>query len=164
MGIRTFTFEEFLTVLNQIEGILNSRPISPMSSDPGDLMALTPAHFIIGRSIKALPEGELTEIPENRLSHFQKLQSIIQNFWKRWSKEYLSELQTRTKWKKNSRTLLKLGSMVMIKNEGLPSTRWQLGRVVALHPGADGVVRVVDTKTTKGLLRRSVNKLCVLPI
>ncbi|GFV83507.1 integrase catalytic domain-containing protein [Trichonephila clavipes] len=45
------TYEEFLTVCIQIEGILNSRPLCPLSSNSDDLNALTPAHFLIGRSM-----------------------------------------------------------------------------------------------------------------
>ncbi|GFX72404.1 integrase catalytic domain-containing protein [Trichonephila clavipes] len=45
MGNLRFTYEEFLTILNQIEGVLNSRPLYPLSCDPGDFDALTPGHF-----------------------------------------------------------------------------------------------------------------------
>lgn len=42
IGSNKLTFEEMSTVLSTIEPCLNSRPIWPMSDDPGDLCALTP--------------------------------------------------------------------------------------------------------------------------
>lgn len=68
MGNAYFTFEEVTTVLAQIEACLNSRPLSPMSSDPMDLQPLIPAHFLIGESLSSLPELDVTAIPTNRLS------------------------------------------------------------------------------------------------
>ncbi|GFX13464.1 integrase catalytic domain-containing protein [Trichonephila clavipes] len=61
------TYEEFLTVCIQIEGILNSRPLCPLSSNSDDLNALTPAHFLIGRSMTSVVEPNLIELKENAL-------------------------------------------------------------------------------------------------
>nr|CAI5853403.1 unnamed protein product [Callosobruchus analis] len=81
-----------------------------------------------------------------------------------WSEEYLTELQTRAKWKRDHKVLLKPGVTVLVKNEDLVICRWQLGRVVAVYPGPDGVARVAEVQTTRGTSRRAVNKLCVLPV
>ncbi|XP_041449668.1 uncharacterized protein LOC121404393 [Drosophila obscura] len=42
-----YTLEEFVTLLSKIEACLNSRPISPMSEDPTNPLALSPGHFLI---------------------------------------------------------------------------------------------------------------------
>ncbi|KAJ8949760.1 hypothetical protein NQ318_005083 [Aromia moschata] len=47
---------------------------------------------------------------------------------------------------------------------GAPPLRWQLARVVGVHPGADGVVRVATVRTSTGLMKRPVVKLCPLPL
>ncbi|XP_058817410.1 uncharacterized protein LOC131680719 [Topomyia yanbarensis] len=47
--------EDMNTLLVQVEGCLNSRPLIPMSDDPNDLQPLTPAHFLFGKSLQAVP-------------------------------------------------------------------------------------------------------------
>ncbi|XP_073827227.1 uncharacterized protein [Musca autumnalis] len=87
------TFEELVTALVEIEAILNSRPISPMSSDPSDLEALTPGHFITGSALRSLPEREVTTTNINNLEHWAQITAIKQRFWKKWHHEYINELQ-----------------------------------------------------------------------
>ncbi|XP_026464750.1 uncharacterized protein LOC113376024 [Ctenocephalides felis] len=164
LGNACLTFEEFYTVLTQIEAILNSRPLSPLSSDPNDYNPLTPGHFLIGKPPTSIPDPCVLEIPENRLSCYQRLQRLTQHFWKRWYKEYISELQVRTKWHKYSSELIKVGNMVLLRDENLPPLRWRLGRIITLHPGEDGIVRVITVKTNNNLVKRAVSRICVLPI
>lgn len=52
-GTSHLTYEEMYTLLVQIETVLNSRPLSPLSSDPSDPNPLTPADFLIGRLLTA---------------------------------------------------------------------------------------------------------------
>lgn len=59
------TYEELNTLLCQMEAVLNSRPLFPISSDPSDDIALTPGHFIIGDALTAVPEPSLLHLPEN---------------------------------------------------------------------------------------------------
>lgn len=163
VGEFILTFEDFYTVLTQIESILNSQPLCPLSSDPDDLNPLTPAHLLISRSLTALPEEDVVNIPINRLDQYQKLQSLCQHFWTRWHKEYINELQPRVKWAQSSNHVVRIGDLVLIKGDNSPSFRWPLGRVQQLYPGEDGVVRVADFQTKNGVLRRALTKLCVLP-
>lgn len=163
MANATLTFEECYTVLCQIESTLNSRPLTPLSPDPSDLEALTPAHFLIGRTLTSLPDPDVTHIAEARLNTYQRLQQIQQHFWNRWSKEYVSELQTRTKWK-STRSSLTPGTMVLIRQDNVPPRRWALGRIIQVHAGADGVARVATMKTASGEIKRAFTKICPLPI
>ncbi|CAH2242890.1 jg14460 [Pararge aegeria aegeria] len=72
-------------------------------------------------------------------------------------------ISQRSKWRSSSSSL-QLGSMVLVKEKNQPPLLWQLGRVVKLHPGKDGVNRVADIKTRKGIIQRAFNNICPLPI
>lgn len=87
----------------------------------------------------------------------------IQDFWKRWAREYVSELHQRSKWQR-VRAEVKVGSLVLLKQEGLPPLEWNLGRIVAVLPGSDGHVRVVEVRTAKGTYKRAITEVYVLPI
>lgn len=163
VGDSLFTLEELNTFVIEIEGILNSRPIIPLSSDPNDLQALSPAHYLIGKPLTALPKGDLTSVPVNRLSTWQHISKVRQDFWARWNLEYLNELQMRSKWIKNKPNL-EVGIIVLIKEKNLPCTQWLLGRVAEIHPGEDGTVRTVTVKTTAGNIKRAAKLVCLLPI
>lgn len=162
IGETTLTFEEYATILSQVEACLNSRPLGPLSDEATDLTALTPGHFLIGEAPIAIPEeGRLTEAPVNRLTRFQLLQQMVQHFWDRWHKEYLMTMINRTKWRNVTRNL-RVGDLVIISEENLPPTRWKLGRVEETYPGEDNLVRSVLIKTKDGQFRRPVTKLGLL--
>ncbi|XP_018402066.1 PREDICTED: uncharacterized protein LOC108779199 [Cyphomyrmex costatus] len=75
----SLTFEEFYTLITQVEAILNSRPLTPMSTDPNDLIPLTPAHFLIGKTLNSMADPDVTHLPESRLSRWQLLQKLQVN-------------------------------------------------------------------------------------
>ncbi|XP_034827793.2 uncharacterized protein [Maniola hyperantus] len=161
VGNAHLTYEEFSTVLAQVEAVLNSRPLTPMSSDPNDFLPLSPAHFLVGRTLTAPAYDNLEDTPTHRLDRYQRVEQIRQHFWRRWSKEYISELQTRTKWRENTQDL-KPNTMVIIKEDNFPPLRWHLGRVIRNIPGKDGISRVAEIQTASGLVRRAYTKICPL--
>ena len=158
------TIEEFYTVLVQIEAVVNSRPLSPLSSDPNDLNPLTPAHFLIGRSLLAAPVDDMDNIQINRLSHHQMIQRLVQSYWKRWQQEYVHQLQHRPKWQLQKSSEIKIGQLVLLKEDNTPPGAWRMGRIIQVWPGSDGVVRVVTVKTQTGEVKRAITRLCVMPI
>ncbi|XP_055910549.1 uncharacterized protein LOC129944914 [Eupeodes corollae] len=163
IGESRLTYEEFSTLLVQIEAVLNSRPICPLSDDSEDLEALTPGHFIIGHAISTVPEPSLLHVPESRLSRYQHLRQMLERFWQRWSIQYLQRLQEFAKWHE-AMPSLKVGTLVLVLDERYPPTKWPLARVIETHPGLDGLVRVVTIKTQSSTLKRPVVKLCPLPV
>lgn len=119
---------------------------------------------IIGDHPESLPEEDFRNVPTNRLSLWQHIEKIKQQFWDRWHNEYFNQMLLRSKWHKADAQQIKFGTLVNVKEDNLAPMHWRLGRVVAIHPGADKVVRVATVKTNRGIYKRSVKKLCPLPI
>lgn len=159
----SLTIMEFATLLCQIEAILNSRPLFAHSSDPNDPTVLTPGHLMINRPLTAIPEPCLDDIPINRLSKWQHIQLLRQHFWQRWSKEYLIELQNRSKWTKKHLNVVP-NMIVLLKEDNVPPQQWKMGRIVKTYPGPDDLTRVVDVRVGNSVFKRPIHKLAPLPI
>ncbi|XP_074031351.1 uncharacterized protein [Leptinotarsa decemlineata] len=70
VGNAHLTFEELNTVLVQVEAVLNSGPLFPISSDPEDVNPLTPAHFLVGIPLTTIPNPNFRDIPMNQTSRY----------------------------------------------------------------------------------------------
>lgn len=163
IGKQILTFEEMLTVLNQIEAVLNSRPLCALSCDPSEPTALTPAHFLNTVPLEYLPAPNLSGERPALLTRFSLMDMLVQTFWNRFKVEYLHGLQTREKWNTPSKPLT-VGTIVLVNMENSPPLQWPLGIITRLFPGKDGVTRVVEVKTASGIYKRPVVKLSPLPM
>ncbi|XP_041976437.1 uncharacterized protein LOC121731147, partial [Aricia agestis] len=163
LNLTHLVYEELSTCLYQIEAILNSRPLTPLSTDPTDLSFLTPSHFLIGRPLLSVPYPQLENTNINVLQRHQRIEKLRQHFWSRYSQEYIYQLQQKQKWQTSSGKL-QIGDMVLIKESNVPPLLWLLGKVTKLTKGSDGVGRVAEIQTKKGTLIRSFNNMCPLPI
>ncbi|XP_040151923.1 uncharacterized protein LOC120893847 [Anopheles arabiensis] len=164
IGTTSITQESMLTLLAQVEQCLNSRPITPLSDEPSDLEPLTPGHFLVGGNLQAVPIIDYTETPSNYLREYQLVQKHLQTIWARWYPEYLQQLQARAKYCNGKSAVLKENTLVIIKEDNVHPTSWPMGRIVAVHPGKDDVVRVVTVRTASGKqIVRAANRLAVLP-
>lgn len=163
IGTTVLYYEELLTLCCRIEAMLNSRPITPLSSDPNDLEPLTPGHFLVGRPLNAPPEPEHSDVQISKLRRWDLVHAFAQSIWRRWQKEYLHTLQQRKKWNQETPNMQK-GTLVLIHEDNLPPLKWKLGRVIATFPGSDGLTRVVLLKTQNGELKRPVHKVYPLPL
>ena len=161
VGEQILTFSELATVLCRIEAVLNSRPILPISDDISDLTTLTPAHFLIQRNSFLVPVPDLTKEKVPIGKRWENVTQMVQQFWNRWSKEYLTTLQQRNKWT-TPQTSLQRGDLVFITSETTPPGKWPMGLVTATFPGKDGHTRVAELKTVTTSLVRPVVKLCLL--
>ncbi|XP_066255176.1 uncharacterized protein [Euwallacea similis] len=165
LGESSLTYEEMYTLLVKIEACLNSRPLMPISNDINDYAPLTPAHFLIGDSLASLPQPDYQNAVISRLSHYERLQQLQQHFWNSWSRDYLTNLQTRCKWKNTVDKTIDIGALVLLVEHNTAPLRWILARVVELHEGKDHVIRVVSVRLPSGTIsRRSLSKICPLPM
>ncbi|XP_045778202.1 uncharacterized protein LOC123876110 [Maniola jurtina] len=88
---------------------------------------------------------------------------LVQSYWQRWSREYLSSLQSRQKW--NTPSLpIQVGCIVIIRDDNSPPLSWPLGIIQEVYPGKDGVVRTARVRTRTGSYVRPVVRLCPLPL
>lgn len=142
---------------------MNTRPISAISTDPTDPQPLTPAHFLIGRPLDALPEINHLDLHVGSLSRWAYVQRVSQDFRSRWQTEYVGGLQRSLKWNSVSPNL-KQGDFVLLVDDSQKCHQWPIGRILELFPGSDGLVRVVSVKTSKGIFRRDIRKLRRFPL
>ncbi|XP_055307371.1 uncharacterized protein LOC129571589 [Sitodiplosis mosellana] len=155
--------KQLATLLTQVEACLNSRPLLALSDDATDELALTPGHFLVGEPIIAPLGRDYTSTAANRLKKFELMRKMTQEFWSRWSNEYVTTLMERNKWR-HSQPNLKINDIVLIATDTLPPTQWPLGRVTNIIKGDDGHVRVADLTSRGHTYRRPIVKLCQLPV
>ena len=153
--------EVLRTALVEAEGILNSRPITHVSNDAGDIEALTPNHFLLLRANPSYEDAEVSDREINSTKMWQQSQALASFFWRRFTKEYLSSLTERKKWKEKKQNL-KEGDVVLVTEPNQPQGVWPLGRIVSTHPGQDGLVRAVTVRTQLGEYKRPITKLCLV--
>lgn len=163
VGDIALTYEELYTVITQIEAVLNSRPLCPLSSDISELNYLSPGHFLIGTQMTSYPEIKYTNINPNRLKFWNLCTKLKQDFWNVWHRDYLTQLQNRTKWKHDN-VNLKIGDLVIVKLSNVAPMKWPMGRIVKVVPGPDGKVRVAHVKMSDKVYVRSYRTLCPLPL
>ena len=142
--------------------MLNFRPLTPISTYPNDLPVLTPGHFLIDDTFTNIRERELRTTQPSRLSSWQRIHQLKQKFWSQWYREYLNELTSRSKWYKGKHGIRE-GTIVILREDNVPSMHWPLGRVIKVHPGADGIIRTATVKTATSILDRVVKRLISLP-
>ena len=182
VGQERLTYEELSTVTCQVESFLNSRPLGPITShDVEGRSPLTPSHFLIGRSAMAYPTEPVTGKPTS-LQRWDTCQKATQDFWDRWSQEYLQHLQKATKWHRKERNY-QVNDLVMLTDGSHFKAQWSMAKIVKVYPGKDGLVRAVDVqietkvtpntfinhlqlaktiKTRTSILRRPITKLALL--
>lgn len=155
------TDESLRTLLCEAEAIINSRPLTKVSEDPSDGTALSPSHLLLLNQAPVLAPDDFHEVDLYR-KRWRCIQALSDQFWRKWIKEYLPELQKRQKWHK-ARENARVGDIVLLKDETVPRGVWPMGLVTSVNVSDDGLVRSVVVRVKSGaLLRRPISKIVYL--
>ena len=170
VGKNCLFYDELITLVIEVEAVLNSRPLTYVSSEDIE-EPLTPSHLLVGFRVLTLPDPatlidhdpDFTCTP-GALSHRRThLSRILQHFWRRWKAEYLLELREfhRAREERGSKYIIQVGDIVTVYDESHPRGLWRLVKVESLIRGADGIVRGANLKV---LSKKGIQKTIRRPL
>jgi hypothetical protein len=106
-----------------------------------------------------VPAGDFDDaLPRD---HYRYVQKMLNLFWDMWKSTYLQSLASRRKWR-TEQPNFEVGCVVMEIDKSLKRGEWNIGHVVRVYPGEDGLVRTVDVELPSGIFRRAIHRLCLL--
>ena len=152
VGRAMLDFQEFMTLICELNAVLNSRPISYVYDSTGEDLPITPSQLWCGKNITMLPpfyEAKIDrkdpQICNKRLKYLDK---VLTHFWNRFTSQYLSSLTERHLSRNLPRDgrQPKVGEVVLIKHDLYPRGKWKIARVQNVNKGSDGVIRRVELK------------------
>ena len=148
------------TVMYEAAAIINSRPLCMESlNDPTSLRPITPNMILTTKSgIVMPPPGKFQREDLYCRRQWRRVQHLVNEFWYRWKREYVHQLQQRQKWQ-HPRRNLKEGDVVLIKDDHAARCDWRLARVVEAVKSTDGLVRRAKVRVGDPLLDKKGKRL-----
>jgi hypothetical protein len=134
--------EETLTLLAEAVQKINSRPITWSPRPEGEPLCVQ--DLMLGRAKPGQVEVKF-ETGKQLTRLFENVQRTQQEFWKRWIEEVFPEMLKQSKWKRDKKDL-KVGDIVLRKDETAASQTYKYAKVIKVHASADGKVRAADIK------------------
>ncbi|XP_065072516.1 uncharacterized protein LOC135696907 [Ochlerotatus camptorhynchus] len=134
-GLRQPNEETFKTIVLEAEAVVNSRPLTYIALDSADQEALTPNHFLLyGTQGENQPAVQPVDYCSALRNSWKLAQWMIDEFWRRWTREYLPVLARRSKWFEPVKPL-QVGDIVIVVDDmtrnqwrkdhgGFRSSRW----------------------------------------
>ena len=160
LGTRRLTDEVLNTTFCLVEHALNASPLTPVSADPSDLGAITSNHFLLDNQATRIPS--MDEFDHRK--RYARAQSYAKAIWRRWLKEYVPELNRRSKRQTPAEQHLKVGDLVWIVEESNPRGYYPTARIEEFRYGSNSFVRSAVVRTSSGSLVRPFVKLVpILP-
>lgn len=139
------TYEELLTLLIKVEGVLNSRPLTYLCEDGGE--PLTPSQLVVGRRLLSNPREASNQVltsseDSQGVSRRQRyLKTLLQHFWKTWQRDYLTQLREQHRYREASGPAINVGDAVCVYEDNVKRLNWSMAKVERLLVGKDGIVR-----------------------
>ncbi|XP_055585280.1 uncharacterized protein LOC129738120 [Uranotaenia lowii] len=170
-----FDDEGLMTLVIEVESMVNARPLTYLPIDSEETEALTPNHFLLLSSSGAKYDRENIDKTQQRLAEsgnsyrihllgrsWDNIQNQLDRFWTRWIKEYLPVIRRQSKWFENVKPLEE-GDVVMVID---PAKRngWERGRVLQLIRNPDGIARQAMIRTSSGDHKRPMSRLALLDV
>jgi len=157
--------DELINITTHVEAVLNSRPLVPLEGCETEFgLALTPAHFLIGRPMRAPPTPATSTAKITSLRRWQLVQKLQQELSEAWHGHYLQSLQSRTKWKVRKENI-KCGQLVYVKDVTLKDgLHWPLAKVTNVYLGKDKLARTVDLRCKGKEYKRPIHLLIPLEL
>ena len=161
LGEQTVNDECLLTLLAEVERIINDRPLTTPSSDATDPQPLSPNDLLLLRPNVSIPNGVYDKLSCYTRRWYHQAQYLASVFWKRWLREYLPTLQERQKWQTKRRNF-RVNDIVLVRDEQAPRGKWPLARIIDTFPDKFGHVRSVRLQTATAERIRPIDKICLL--
>ena len=157
--------ELLTTLIAEASSIVNSRPITAISSDMDEPIPLTPSMLLtLKKRPVASPPGKFVTQDLYARRRWRRIQYLADQFWVRWKREYLQNLQRREKCLDVQRNLV-VGDVVMMKNADASRNEWPMGIVAEAMKSDDGKVRkakIEVIKEGKKTFLRPISELILL--
>ena len=166
LGSHQLTHVLLVTLMAEVTAIVNARPISALPTDVDEPQPLSPS-MLLTMKTRALspPPGNFVPPDVYARRRWRRVQYLADQFWIRWSREYLQSMQTRTKWQ-GTRRDLRAGDVVLVRDEGAYRNDWPIGRVSEAMGSDDGRLRKAQVEVVRGgtmkTFLRSIKALVLL--
>ena len=137
---QTLTNELLTALMAEVEEIINSRPLLPVTMDAEFDEPLTSNHLLLLRGNPNLPPGIFDQKESYDTRRWVQSQNLAQQFWSRWIKEFLPNLALRQKWFK-PQTNMQKNDVVLLVDDTQHRSKWHMGLIVDTYQDRKGKER-----------------------
>ena len=153
--------EDFETLLYGASAMMNRRPLTPLSADVDDDMALTPSHFLYPYFFTSTANHILPPQAEKNsvLHHGFRCSQHLDSFWEQFRASYLQQL---LKQLKQTTTVVKEGDVVLVEDIATARKDWPMGRIIRIINSDEQHGRRFIIRLSNGCSVDQANKSLIL--